>query len=128
MSVKAANITRIAPCKPRTGSECPIAMVIASFSFLCHGSELAQELALGIHKVSFIFGCTTRVCHAVQVLTPLQHARAFAHSGPHNIDVLAIASCVYEDLAAHNLTCHEDIQQLAARCLAVKAQATRECK
>lgn len=64
----------------------------------------------------------------MQVLTPLQYARALVYSGPHNIDGLAIATCLYEELFVQNLTCYEDIQRLAAGCPAVRAQALLDCR
>ena len=64
----------------------------------------------------------------VQVLTPLQYARALVYSGPHNIDGLAVATCLYEEFAAQDLTCYADIQRLAAGCPAIRAQALLECR
>lgn len=49
-------------------------------------------------------------------------------SGPHNIDVLAIATCVYEELSGQRSMSQEHIEQLAAKCPAVKAKAMLECR
>ena len=58
----------------------------------------------------------------------MQFARAIVHSGPHNIDAMAIATCLLEELQAQNLTQPEVIQRLAAGIPTYRAQALLDCR
>ena len=69
---------------------------------------------------------SSAVYTAVQIFTPLQYSRAIVYSGPHNIDAMAIATCLEDELKAQGLTEPHAVQQLAAKAPAYRAQALLE--
>ena len=69
-----------------------------------------------------------RLCFALQVLTPLQYARSVALSDVHNVDALAIATYLHDELSEQGLPSTDSLHQLAAKVAAIRAEALQICR
>lgn len=67
----------------------------------------------------------------MQVLTPMQYARAFVMAVPvkiYTMDVFAVAAYVHSELQERGLADPDSLQRLASQAPAYRAQALLDCK